>query len=78
MGASWVAILVEEDPQWRGIRTLLVEAEVERGRGRGGKRGAGYRRGWGREERGGGGAELLKIDNIEGTSWQFSPKAKRS
>lgn len=39
VGASWEAILVEEDPQWRGIRTLLVEAEVERGGGRGGKRG---------------------------------------
>ena len=50
VGSSWAALAAEEDPQGRGIGTLLVEAGAGRGRGRGG----GEREGRGRE--GGGGA----------------------
>ena len=42
MGSSWAALAVKEDPQGRGIETLMVEA------------GAG--RGWGGGATGGGGA----------------------
>ena len=45
VGSSWAALAAEEDPQWRGIETLLVEA----GAGRGGGGGGGGREGaWGR------------------------------
>ena len=57
MGRSWAALAAEEDPQRRGIGTLLVEAGAgrgggERGGGKGGGRGAGGR-GRGGGERGG-------------------------
>ena len=42
MAASWGALAAEEDPQRKGIGTLLVEAVAEGGGGRGG--GGGYRR----------------------------------
>ena len=52
VGSSWAALAAEEDPQGRGIGTLLVEAGAGRGRGGGegrergrGKRGG--RGGWG-------------------------------
>ena len=41
VGSSWAALAAEEDPQGRGIGTLLVEARA--GEGGGGGRGA-----WGR------------------------------
>ena len=50
--SSWAALAADEDPQRRGIGTLLVEA----GTGGGGERGEGRRRGGGeRGGRGGGG-----------------------
>ena len=48
VGSSWAALAAEEDPQGRGIGTLLVEA----GAGGGGERGGGGG-GGGREGRGG-------------------------
>ena len=51
MGSSWAALAAEEDPQGRGIGTLLVEAGAGGGGGgRGGERRAGGERGgaWGR------------------------------
>ena len=52
VGCSWAALAAEEDPQGRGIGTLLVEAGAGggEGRGRGRGRGGGGRRG----HRGGG------------------------
>ena len=50
VGSSWAALAVEEDPQGRGIGTLLVEAGAGGGEGRGRGRGGGGRRG----HRGGG------------------------
>ena len=52
VGCSWAALAAEEDPQGRGIGTLLVEAGAEGGRGggEGRERGRG-----GRGGRGGGG-----------------------
>ena len=47
VGSSWGALAAEEDPQGRGIETLLVEA------GAGGRRGGGEGRERGRGERGG-------------------------
>ena len=45
VGSSWAALAAEEDPQGRGIGTLLVEA----GEGGGGERGVGGEGGaWGR------------------------------
>ena len=45
VGSSWAALAVEEDPEGRGIETLLVEAEQGEeggvGEGRGGERGSG-------------------------------------
>ena len=51
MGSSWAALAPEEDPQGRGIETLLVEAGA--GGGGGGRGGEGEGRGgeggaWGR------------------------------
>ena len=60
VGSSWAALAAEEDPQGRGIGTLLVEA----GAG-GGGRGAG----------GGGGsvgAGVLDSENIGRIRWQPS------
>ena len=50
VGSSWAALAAEEDPQGRGIGTLLVEAGAGGGEGRGRARGGGGRRG----HRGGG------------------------
>ena len=47
VGSSWAALAAEEDPQGRGIGTLLVEAEAGGGGGREG-RGGGGRGAWGR------------------------------
>ena len=47
VGSSWAALAAEEDPQGRGIGTLLVEA----GAGGGGRGGEGRERGGG--EKGG-------------------------
>ena len=47
VGSLWAALAAEEDPQGKGIGTLLVEAGA--GGGGGGGRGAGGRGGaWGR------------------------------
>ena len=46
MGSSWAALAAEEDPQGRGIGTLLVEAGAGGGTGGGGS-GLGERRGRG-------------------------------
>ena len=47
VGNSWAALAAEEDPQGRGIGTLLVEAGA--GGGGGGERGGGGEGGaWGR------------------------------
>ena len=50
MGSSWAAVAVEEDPQGRGIGTLLVEAGAGGGGGGGERRRGGVERGgtWGR------------------------------
>ena len=50
VGSSWAALAAEENPQGRGIGTLLVEAGAGGGEGRGRGRGGGGRRGaqgWG-------------------------------
>ena len=67
VGNSWAALAAEEDPQGRGIGTLLVEA----GAGGGGGRGAG---GGGGGERGGGGvgAGVLDSENNGRIRWQPS------
>ena len=41
VGSSWAALAVEEDPQERGIGTLLVEAGAGGEEGRRGRRGRG-------------------------------------
>ena len=51
VGSSWAALAAEEDPQGRGIGTLLVEAGAKGGGGGGGR----DRGGGGRGGRGGGG-----------------------
>ena len=51
VGSSWVALAAEEDPQGRGMGTLLEEA----GAGGGGGGGGGRERGWGGRGGGGGG-----------------------
>ena len=50
VGSSWAALAAEEDPQGRGIGTLLVEAGAGRGGGGGDgrDRGGGERGAWGR------------------------------
>ena len=47
VGSSWAALAAEEDPQGRGIGTLLVEAGAGGGggEGRGGRGGGGGGRG---------------------------------
>ena len=63
VGSSWAALAAEEDPQGRGIGTLLVEAGAGGG-GRGG-RGAGGRGG-------GVGAGVLDSENNGRICWQPS------
>ena len=67
MGSSWAALAAEEDPQERGIGTLLVEAGA--GEGEGG--GEGKERSGG--ERGGVGAGVLGSENNGRIRWQPSP-----
>ena len=43
VGSSWAALAMEENPQGRGIGTLLVKAGAGGGEGRGGEGGT-----WGR------------------------------
>ena len=65
VGSSWEALAVEEDPQGRGVETLLVEA------GAGG--GGGERGGGGAGGRGGGvGAWVLDSENNGRIRWQHS------
>ena len=66
VGSSWAALAAEEDPQGRGIGTLLVEAGAGGGGGRGGGR---ERGGGGRGERGGG---VLDSENNGRIRWQAS------
>ena len=63
VGSSWAALAAEEDPQGRGIGTLLVEAGA--GGGGGGER-------EGRGERGGVGAGMLDSENNGMLCWQLS------
>ena len=60
VGSSWASLAAEEDPQGRGIGTLLVEAGA--GGGRGGGRGAGGRGG-------GVGAGMLDSENNGRIRW---------
>ena len=68
MGSSWAALAAEQDPQGRGIGTLLVEAGAGGGRGRGEGRGRG----------GGVGAGVLDSENNKGIRWQPSLVGKLS
>ena len=76
VGSSWAALAAEEDPQGRGIGTLLVEAGAGGGGGRGGggERGGGGR--GGREGRGGEGWSVgpgvLDSENNGRIRWQPS------
>ena len=76
VGSSWAALAAEEDPQGRGIGTLLVEAGAGGGGGRGG--GGGERRGGEGGERGAGGggggvgAGVLDSENNGRIRWQPS------
>ena len=63
VGSSWAALAAEEDPQGRGIGTLLVEAGAGGG---GGARGGGEGRGG---ERGGGGRGGREGRGGEGGAW---------
>ena len=66
VGSSWAALAAEEDPQGRGIGTLLVEAGAGGGGGGGGGGGEGEGRG------GEGGAGVLDSENNGRIRWQFS------
>ena len=59
VGSSWAALAAEEDPQGRGIGTLLVEAGAGGGEGRGRGRGGGGRRG----HRGGGVRQQVQLED---------------
>ena len=79
VGSSWAALAAEEDPQGRGIGTLLVEAGAGGGGGRGGGGGGEGRGGGGGGERGGGGrggggvgAGVLDSENNGRIRWQPS------
>ena len=63
VGSSWAALAAEEDPQGRGIGTLLVEAGARGGGG--GERGA-------RVRGGGVEAEVLDSENNGRIRWQPS------
>ena len=64
VGSSWAALAAEEDPQGRGIGTLLVEAGAGGGGGRGGgERGGGERGGCG----GGGGGQREQWEGLMAT-----------
>ena len=66
VGSSWAALAAEEDPQGRGIGTLLVELGAGGGGGEGGgERGAGGRGG-------GVGAGVLNSENNGRIRWQPS------
>ena len=76
VGSSWAALAAEEDPQGRGIGTLLVEAGAG-GEGRGGEGRGGEGRGGeggerGKGERGGVGAGVLDSENNGRICWQPS------
>ena len=73
VGSSWAALAAEEDPQGRGIGTLLVEAGAGGGGGGGGRgeRGAGGRGG-------GVGAGVLGSENNGRIRWQPSLIGKLS
>ena len=64
VGSSWAALAAKEDPQGRGMGTLLVEA------GAGGGQGGGEGRERGRGERGGVGAGVLDSENNGRIRWQ--------
>ena len=66
VGSSWTALAAEEDPQGRGIGTLLVEAGA--GGGGGGGRGGKVAGGRG----GGVGAGVLDSENNGRIHWQPS------
>ena len=59
VGSSWAALAAEENPQGRGIGTLLVEAGAGGGEGRGRGRGGGGRRG----HRGGGVRQQVQLED---------------
>ena len=66
VGNSWAALAAEEDPQGRGIGTILVDAGAREGGGEGrGGRGAGGRGG-------GVGAGVLDSENNGRICWQPS------
>ena len=67
VGSSWAALAAEEDPQGRGLGTLLVESGAGGGGGggRGGERGGGG-------GRGGVGTGVLDSENNGGIRWQPS------
>ena len=76
VGSSWAALAAEEDPQGRGIGTLLVEAGAGGGGGRGGEGGRGAGGGGGERGAGGGGggvgAGVLDSENNGRIRWQPS------
>ena len=63
VGSSWAALAAEEDPQGRGIGTLLVEAGAGGGGGGGGRGGG---------KGGGVGAGVLDSENNGRIRWQPS------
>ena len=70
VGSSWAALSAEEDPQGRGIETLLVEAGAGGGGGGGGRGGGRGEEGRGRG--GGVGAGVLDSQNNARIRWQPS------
>ena len=67
VGSSWAALAAEDNPQGRGIGTLLVEAGAGGGGGGGaGRRGAGV------------GAGVLDSENNGRIRWQPSPIGRLS
>ena len=74
VGSSWAALAAEEDPQGRGVGTLLAKREQEEGGGGGGGGG-----GRGAGGRGGGvGAGVLDSENNGRIRWQPSLIARLS
>ena len=76
VGSSWAALAAEEDPQGRGIGTLLVEAGAGGGGGARGGGGGEGRGGGGERGAGGGGgvvgAGVLDSENNGRIRWQPS------